>query len=392
MNPSYLLLYSPIATGKNQAPMFVPGFALVRAIAVALTYLMHFSWFYAASYLSVDLERVSLRDAGTLEAAWLTVSYYSLHGVYLFFMVSGFLIGRMWLTDPSPSAKTYFVERSLRIFPAFWAALAVSFVLSAWRGIALPSDILDIFRNAFLVNWFEPTASPPWLLVSWSLQIEWCFYIAMPVVGVALQAVRPDRRLLCVWGFTAVLAFALKGLGDRYFAYPLFFAVGITTVLKWQPLVSFVGALSAGWWLAGVALVQFVYALLQPVGASKPAWVLGPFDAFTAAYVIFGALLFVRLSFVPPRFAQWPFFLTLGRISYSFFLWHFLVLTLLFVVITNTSLASFFSNLVWPIRWSTLLTIGFAGSYAAALISYKLFEAPYFAAKRRALVPKAVTD
>lgn len=384
------MLHRPSVTEKNQAPKFVPGFALVRAIAVALTYLMHFSWLYAASYLGLDLERVSLRDAGTLEAAWLTVNYYSLHGVYLFFMVSGFLIGRMWLAERSPTVKTYFVDRSLRIFPAFWAALAASFALSAWRGIALPSSISDVLQNAFLVNWFAPTASPPWLLVSWSLQIEWCFYIAMPLLGIALRRVNLDWRLFCAWGLAAILAIALKGLGDRYFSYPLFFAVGLTAVLKWHPLVRFVSLFSAGWMLAAVALIQVAYAGLQPVGASKPAWILGPFDAFSAGYVIFGGLLFVRLSFAPPRFAQRPFFLTLGRISYSFFLWHLLVLTLLFVAVTTTALSSFFSSLAWPVRWLTLFALGFIGSYAVAWISYQLFEAPYFAAKRRALAAKAV--
>lgn len=371
---------------------FVAGFSAVRAIAVALTYLMHFSWFYAATYLGMDLEGRSLVGALSIEAALTTASYYSLHGVYLFFMVSGFLIGRMWLGEHAPSFKIYLRHRALRIFPALWAALFITFIVSNQRGAALPATPWDIAQNALLLNWFDPTQSPPWLLVSWSLQVEWLFYLLMPVVALTMRATSERIILIRLWLVTAVLMVLLKSLGDRYFAYPLFFALGISAVVMQRRLESIAKRISLLWIVLALMLIQIGYAMLEPIGAAKPNWQIGPYDLFVLLYAAVGGALFVRVAFAPSRIALSATMVWLGKISYSFFLWHLLVLSGLFAGATNPSVSAVLSELAWPVRWVGLSTLGFALSCAVAWCSYRAFELPYFESKKKQMMRAARTE
>lgn len=309
----------PSSAAYRDPRVFVAGFSAVRAIAVALTYLMHFSWFYAATYLGMDLEGRSLVGASSIETALAIASYYSLHGVYLFFMVSGFLIGRMWLDEAPPTLKVYLWHRAQRIFPALWAALLAAFIMSDMRGVALPAAPWDIAKNAFLLNWFDPMHSPPWLLVSWSLQVEWLFYLAMPVVALMLRGQSERTILIRLWVFTALLMLVLKSLGDRHFAYPLFFAIGINAVVMHRGLERTAKRLSLLWIVIALLLIQGGYAVLEPIGATKSGWQIGPYDVFVLLYAIVGGALFVRVAFAPSCIALSATIVALGKISYSFF-------------------------------------------------------------------------
>jgi len=380
------------SAAQRDSREFIAGFSAVRAIAVALTYLMHFSWFYAATYLGMDLEGRSLVGAPSVETALTIASYYSLHGVYLFFMVSGFLIGRMWLDEPAPSLKTYLWHRAQRIFPALWAALLLTFIVSHLRGVALPSTPWDIAQNAFLLNWFDPMHSPPWLLVSWSLQVEWLFYLLIPVVTVILRGQSKRVILVRLWMVTALLMLLFKSLGDRYFAYPLFFALGVSAVVMHRRLEGIAKRISLGWIVMALMLIQIGYAMLEPIGAAKPSWQIGPYDLFVLLYTTVGGALFVRVAFAPSRIALSAIIVSLGKISYSFFLWHLLVLTGLFALATNPSLNAVLREVAWPVRWVGLLTLGFALSYAVAWCSYRAFEAPYFEAKKKSMIRATQTN
>ena len=58
---------------------------------------------------------------------WLHRSH---HGVYLFFVLSGYLIGRMWWPAPRLSYRAFVWRRALRVYPAFLLAFAASLVFA----------------------------------------------------------------------------------------------------------------------------------------------------------------------------------------------------------------------------------------------------------------------
>lgn len=113
-------------------------------------------------------------------------------GVDLFFVLSGFLITGILLdTKESKSYfSNFFVRRSLRIWPLYYASLLFMFLIVP---LLRPSEAHTIFdpRSSpwwayplFLQNYLVPvpTAATGLLAVTWSLAVEEHFYLVWPFV------------------------------------------------------------------------------------------------------------------------------------------------------------------------------------------------------------------
>jgi peptidoglycan/LPS O-acetylase OafA/YrhL len=127
-------------------------------------------------------------------------------GVYIFFLISGYLVSKSWASDPHP--LRFLARRALRIFPA----LAVLVVLTALVLGPLLSRLSphDYFNHPFFPQYFynivllpryplpgvfEHQAIPNVVNGSlWSLPVEFTLYLALLALGV----VRAPRGLLVV--------------------------------------------------------------------------------------------------------------------------------------------------------------------------------------------------
>ena len=75
----------------------------------------------------------------------------------IFVVLSGFLNYRPWVVahlrneDP-PDTRTYVFRRMLRVFPLYWAVLAVYLVV---RGFGEISSIVDLAKVVFLLQTFD---------------------------------------------------------------------------------------------------------------------------------------------------------------------------------------------------------------------------------------------
>lgn len=358
------------------------GVESMRGVAVVLTFLMHFAWLEAATFLSVDIERNNICRGESIEQTVVCVSYGSLYGVYIFFMISGFLIGRQWLARSDISLLYFLKARAYRIFPAFWVALAGAYLLAIYRGVPIQNSVLDGLANASLINWFAPAASPPWLIVSWSLQVEWIFYLVMPLVALLLRPIPEKRRITTLWLVTLLLVIALKGIGERHFAYPVYFAIGITLSLTPETQAArFARRMPLALGITSIFLMQLTYAFLEPIGAPKPAWHVTWFDAFAGAFAVCGGLVFVKCALEPPRWLVSDWLQWLGKHSYSFYLWHLSVLILVFHWANNSEIHALLQQANWGLRWLLLIGVSLVVTIAASAVSYRVFEAPYFAAR-----------
>ena len=360
------------------------GVESLRGIAVALTFLMHFVWFEAATFLTVDVERVNICRDGSLEKTIVCISYASLYGVYIFFMISGFLIGRQWLNRNDLSLFRFLRARAYRIFPAFWVALMGAFLLAVYRSVPISTSAFDWFANAFLINWFAPAISPPWLIVSWSLQVEWIFYLIMPLGALLLKGVPEKYRCVMLWIVTLLLVIALKGIGERHFAYPLYFAIGITLSLtRVEQAKSVVRRTPLALLIALILFIQVAYAFLEPIGTPKAAWQITWFDAFAGAFAMCGGLAFIKCALEPPTWLLGDWLQWLGKHSYSFYLWHLSVLILVFHGANNSEIHASLQQVNWALRWLVLIGVSLLATVAASAASYRMFEAPYFSAVTR---------
>lgn len=122
-------------------------------------------------------------------------------GVRVFFVLSGYLITRLLLDELDASGgislRRFYLRRALRIFPAFYAYVAVVALLGLAGAIRLePGDVAAALT--YTTNYHRHRA---WYLGhAWSLAVEEQFYLLWPAVVALLGRRRAPRAaaLACV--------------------------------------------------------------------------------------------------------------------------------------------------------------------------------------------------
>lgn len=140
-------------------------------------------------------------------------------GVTLFFTLSGFLLwrpfaGALLADEPRPRTLPYLRNRALRILPAYWVVLAIcalalgaAIVRRSATTIALGPlhSAAGLLATGTLTQNLFPAQSEQGLGPAWSLSVEVCFYLALPLLALAAFAV--SRRMSTAKGrrFAALL-------------------------------------------------------------------------------------------------------------------------------------------------------------------------------------------
>ena len=132
-------------------------------------------------------------------------------GVTIFFVISGFLLWRPFaaalLTEgPKPKLRRYFRHRFLRIFPAYWAVLIISYF---WFQPDGTIRLGDVIRHATLTQIYTsgPLVRSP-IPQAWSLATELSFYLFLPVFAWLVSrvpAASEQQRRRRMWGSLGAL-------------------------------------------------------------------------------------------------------------------------------------------------------------------------------------------
>ena len=162
---------------RPRSGSYVPGLEGVRAIAASLIVVYH--------AVEVAQNRVSFL---TTPALVLDV------GVAIFFALSGFLIYRPFASahatgSAAPRAIPFWWRRALRIFPAYWVALAFFIVIGA---VTITGPV-DLLVHATLTNVFRPASLFNGIFPAWSLSVEVSFYLLVPVWAWSIRRVGSAR-------------------------------------------------------------------------------------------------------------------------------------------------------------------------------------------------------
>jgi hypothetical protein len=121
-------------------------------------------------------------------------------GVDIFFVISGFLISNILLTDLAHgrfSFQDFYTSRIRRIFPALILVLGITLVIGwfillsgEFKNLGINAAAAAVFSANLLqwrqVGYFDPTADVKPLLHLWSLGVEEQFYLAWPLLLVPL--------------------------------------------------------------------------------------------------------------------------------------------------------------------------------------------------------------
>jgi peptidoglycan/LPS O-acetylase OafA/YrhL len=305
------------------------------------------------------------------------------YGVELFFMISGYVIlGSLLRHD---SLRTFFADRLLRIYPAFLLPLLLVFVTGPFMrwgffaGISPGDWLADLLGNLLFLPTIFPVPLAHW--AAWSLSYEWAFYL------VAAGLVFVGRRQHLAWPLWT--AFGIAALGFFNF-YPraLFFLPGIAVFLAsgWLadnrqflrfPALALI-AFFAAWSMTGVTLSQPASQLLP--------WVLDGRIVMAVVALAAGSYLFATIvqgEGLLSRLLRARVFIFLGTISYSFYLWHPIVIVALKRVVLER-LPEAWQGWGSGILFVSLSTLG---SIALGWLSWKVFEVQAARLLKRYVVP-----
>lgn len=257
-------------------------------------------------------------------------------GVDVFFVISGFLMTQIifkGLEGGSFSVWSFYLARAKRIVPALLVLCAV-LLLAGWFVLPAPdyrplgthaltsvlfASNIQYWREA---GYFDTTSHDKWLLHTWSLSVEWQFYLVLPLLLVLVWRFWPGRRHASLLLAFALLASLLLSIWvtDRKPEAAFF----LLPTRAWEMLAGGLIALSRGgastsppWFRRtleglGFALIAFSIATANPLawpGAHAATPVLG-----TVLVLLAGSQTSVLTA---PTVLQ-----RLGDWSYSIYLWH----------------------------------------------------------------------
>jgi peptidoglycan/LPS O-acetylase OafA/YrhL len=256
-------------------------------------------------------------------------------GVDVFFVISGFLMTAIivkGLEQHSFSLVSFYLARARRIVPALLGLCAV--LLGAGYFIMLSPDYERLAKHtiaaiAFISNftfwneagYFDVSSHDKWLLHTWSLSVEWQFYLVLPLLLWGAWRVRPGRETQ-VWVSLAGIAASLSLSVLLTAAHPnaAFF---LLPTRAWEMLGGGLAFLLSG----AIASAKQVQRWGEPIGLILIIGSVAAFDngrvwpGWNAVVPVGGAMLVLLANrstlLTANHVAQW-----IGDRSYSLYLWH----------------------------------------------------------------------
>lgn len=396
----------------------IEGLRGVAALAVVVAHTIDFM--LLPGLFNDDGQLASGEDAGSLKLLAVMAAL-GVHGVTVFFVISGFLLYRPFVKQVSGDSRTLIIReflrnRLLRIFPAYLvvfvlAAFVVGVVVTQVASdagddeyVGRMTDPLLIVTNLTLTQGYLPQGQLTGLGASWSLVPELAFYLLLPFVWLLsrrlakrmpwqVAALVPVGLMLLIGIITRLSLVAVAGDDGS-----AFISASTWRAVLWHSIIA-QGDLFA---LGMVVAVLSVWTHAQPDGTDtgprlrrirRIAWpilVLAGLFALPAKLFLMDAIMiglataaFITiLSFDDGKvagfgraFLAWKPVDRAGMISYSLYLWHVPVI--------------FFLREHYPsLRYETVG--GFAIAFVLVMvitwvlseITYALVERPALARKR----------
>jgi peptidoglycan/LPS O-acetylase OafA/YrhL len=303
--------------------------------------------------------------AFTRVPAFRWIDGYGSLGVQLFFVLSGFLITRILLDskDTPHFFRNFFVRRSLRIYPLYYALLGIVVFSGTVHQHSVHWWPYVLYVSNIVVG--DKTQPAP-LGPVWSLAVEEQFYLLWPFIVSVLS--RRSLERLCITMIVGAICLRFTGALQLH-----------DTLLQVDALAA--GALVACRFdqIASWRLPACFVACLLPLGISLPGGFWNNLSQ-TAQALSSMALLVVLLAngTVISRLFRAPALRYLGRVSYGVYLLHSLVFAAFLRSRLGLSVIQSGSAVA-----AVLCMLGeFCLVLAIATFSFYFFESPFLRFKR----------
>jgi peptidoglycan/LPS O-acetylase OafA/YrhL len=331
-------------------------------------------------------ERAVLATSG-VEGAVRRVFDYGWLAVDLFFVLSGFLITGILLDSLkripaggiSGYFKTFYIRRSLRIFPIYYVYLAVAAM--EWKAYQRVGSVGIWWYVLYIDNWKPGHGSLDWEFAHlWSLAVEEQFYLAWPLVVLLSSRKHLVKVCLgtiaCVACIRLVLHFGLHVSDEGIYRTTICrmdsFAIGALAMhmtRSYRELLVRHGlkiyAAAAIFCLSGMAVLD------SPMG-NTIGW--------CAISMGFGLLVAI-IALSPARVVQWAPLRRIGLVSYSMYLFHQVAYTNIWGAIARP--LNLKAGLLNPVGHGIYLIAGTGAIYALAEFTFRFIEAPFQEMRKR---------
>ena len=254
-------------------------------------------------------------------------------GVDVFFVISGFLMTGIifrGIEQEKFSILNFYVARANRIIPAL-ALLCLVLLVFGWFYLT-PLEYRALGKHAassvgFLSNfiywteagYFDTASHEKWLLHTWSLSVEWQFYIIYPLILVAMRKFLSIKTMKLTILVATVLAFIFCVYSTYKWPNASYF---LLSARAWEMLIGGVAYLYPFTLqekkkkfveVIGLALVIGSYFLIS----AENAW-----PGYLALFPVVGSFLIIQAQRNDSIITSNIIFQKIGAWSYSIYLWH----------------------------------------------------------------------
>lgn len=260
-------------------------------------------------------------------------------GVDIFFVISGYLMTKIVLSGFEKqkfSFKEFYIKRATRIIPALLFLLIGVILIGGF--ILLPNDLQQLGNNSFFSSlfisnidyylhsgYFDIASQNNILLHTWSLSVEWQFYLLFPILLYPFRNSYSDNKIRFIVFFSSLTAISVAF--NHYFnnTNPSFSFYMFPT-RAWEMLIGGLAFLTEGHirksitsplrkilaFLGYCTLITCILTLNEE-NISWPSYYT-LFPVVATFLIIVTQCDFKVLAFKP---IQW-----IGKLSYSLYLWH----------------------------------------------------------------------
>ncbi|WP_305764082.1 acyltransferase [Corynebacterium sp. HMSC076D02] len=303
--------------------------------------------------------------------------------VSVFFALSAFLL---WRRRALHSPRDYAWSRVGRLALAYLVCVVLVFALLP---DAHSATATQLFSNLTGTQIYVVDGLAPGLTQLWSLCVEFAFYLVLPLLAAVMRGWSRRRRVWAIavaavlswgWGFVPFVADYAKGDVNSQIwppAYASWFAVGMLLAEAETVRGQFPGWLKRAlrmrwaWWLVACGCLWLASReWFGPRGLAHPE--PGEFARRIMVGAVFAVCVMAPVALAPRKSSllssQWG--QALGRWSYSLFLWHVAVLSVVFPLLG----VPLFSGKV--VDFCVAFAVTVAGSLLVSAVSYAVVEEP----------------
>lgn len=263
-------------------------------------------------------------------------------GVDVFFVISGFLMTGIifrGMEQDNFSVLKFYVARANRIIPAL-ALLCLVLLVFGWfyltpleyRALGKHAASSVSFVSNFIywteAGYFDTASHEKWLLHTWSLSVEWQFYIVYPLLLVGMRKFLSIKTMK-----TVLLVGTLLG-----------FIFCVVSTYKWPNASYFL--LSARAWEMMIGGVAYLYpftlqenrkklvewtAIALIVGSYFLISAENPWPGYLALFPVVGSFLIIQAQRNDSIITSNIVFQKIGAWSYSIYLWHWPLVVIIYM-------------------------------------------------------------